>query len=291
MTSITLYPSNIFSNIKKKIKFKNEIRKNPQMSNFEKYNIIKKYFGLNSFYSFNIIEKNDQYHVNIINISLKIDNDKLETLFDDGYQNKFLEHIHLKFLEFNDVDKLVEYLNIHKKNIINDYFKISTTSIYDYHVSFDDQLIINITEDINTKKINQEKYQEMAQRKKERVMKDIPDDVKSRMQFEQFKMEKERIKKLEQKDKLFKRNLKLMRKDNRIDKQMVKLYTKIHWDYPLNDIPSPIEILNNEKKHRLYFYKYITKAMKEDNESQKMLLDNSYVEYMTYILKENNPII
>jgi hypothetical protein len=290
MTSVILknLESNTFTTKKSKINFKKFIR---DFDNYDKLLLIKKYFDNdNKLYTFNVIRNDNQFIVTIYKLEYIIDDKCDENVFENyEYKYKFVNHLREKFIELEQTEELKDYLINNKKYIINEYFKINPVLLYDYNVVIDNYILqFIISQKVNESKISKEEYDDMLKRKQERLTSDFDDTIKNKMKLEQLKHDRAKVKELEMKERKFKKCLKKLKKDLRVDKKMIQLYIKIHWDYPMNDIANPMEILNDIKYYKLKYYKYLYDIMNsdKDDEDKQLLLNNSYTEYMGYILGE-----
>lgn len=79
-------------------------------------------------------------------------------------------------------------------------------------------------------------------------------------------------------------------KDQRVTPEMLNLYTNAFSKYTNNKIPKPNEILDNCKKYKDEYSKYVLNIIKNAKEEKlgiteiKLLLNNEYSEYLTHML-------
>ena len=80
-------------------------------------------------------------------------------------------------------------------------------------------------------------------------------------------------------------------KDTRITPNILELYKNALLKYPNNNVPKPNEILDNPDKYKTDYGKYVLEIIKKAQEKQlgvsaiKLLFNNEYTEYLTYLLK------
>lgn len=84
--------------------------------------------------------------------------------------------------------------------------------------------------------------------------------------------------------------LRRMDRDTRVSTDMVQMYRRAIEEFPTNDIPSPMDILDDPQRfkaeHEAFLHSLMTKCKAGQLEASevKTLMDNAYHRYMTHVL-------